>query len=113
VKGKEKNPAFEMCRFIVSKFISKNINWPREIKIAKKLIVNYPDFGYWRACNTIDLPSLAFFLTHNGKNFLDQQKLRQSLKVESPEVFSLEKDKIGNDIIIVSSLKRTILDYLK
>lgn len=73
----------------------ENLNWPREQKILKKIKDSYSE----NILNNIDIKvnSLAFFLTNDGKNYL--QKIENSLKynVENKEKIILTKNKIGED----------------
>jgi hypothetical protein len=87
-----------LCQFIVSKYVKENINWPREIKIAQKLTDKYTEYNFWKNCKDIKLPSLAWFLTDNGKNFLDFEVKLQSLK-ETFHILNIElkEEKIGED----------------
>jgi len=88
----------KLCQFIIKKYIKKNVNWPREIKIAQKLIQKYKDYDYWNNTKGFDLPSLAWFLTDQGKNFLSLEVKIQSLK-ETFDKFNipLGEAKIGLD----------------
>lgn len=74
------------CKELVGKFV-KEPNWPKEIKIAKKLLFNYsPDLDAWLALNmSYKLTSLAFFLTENGKSFIPQSQ-------NNPYLFDLTVD---------------------
>lgn len=64
------NIEHEVCKKLVTKFIERP-NFPREIKIAKKLLLLSPDVDSWMELNLpYKIPSLAFFLTEDGKVFV-------------------------------------------
>lgn len=64
------NIEHEVCKKLVTKFIERP-NFPREIKIAKKLLLLSPDVDSWMELNLpYKIPSLAFFLTDDGKVFI-------------------------------------------
>ncbi len=69
---------------LVSQFIS-NPNWPREIKIAKKLLYLCPDIDAWKGL-FLDRPisSLSFFLTDGGEIFIPHSK-------KNPYLLDLDK----------------------
>ena len=60
----------KLCQFIVKKYVTQKVDWPREIKIAQKLIKTYKGYSFWNGLKPANLPSLAFFLTEEGKKFL-------------------------------------------
>lgn len=64
------NTEHECCKKLVVKFVEQP-NFPREIKIAKKLLLLSPDVDTWMELNLpYKIPSLAFFLTEDGKVFI-------------------------------------------
>lgn len=89
----------------------ENLNWPREQKILKKIKDSYGE----DILNNIDIKvnSLAFFLTEDGRNYL--QKIENSLKykLEDKEKIILTKNKIGEDKQInpIISIKDFINKY--
>ena len=103
----------KLCQFIVKKYIKKNINWPREIKIAQKLIKKLKEFEFWE--NLQDLksspPSLAWFLKPEGKAFLlkEYEKFKLNLKIE---IVKLEKNKVQDDKKICQKPK-TLLEFIR
>lgn len=98
---------------IVRKFVRGNINWPREIKIAQKLIKRFNNFNFWD--NLKDLgsppPSLAWFLKPEGKSFLLKEYEMFSLNLNK-EIIQLKNEKIEEDKKI-NKKPKTILDFLK
>jgi hypothetical protein len=107
-------------QFLIWKFLKnpRDISWPREIKIANKLLAQFKSIEYW---NFVDLPfslnSLAWFISSNGQEFLNQQKRKMEFIKQNPTMINqipvelLEKP-IGEDIAIDQKPK-TLLDFLK
>lgn len=107
-----KNSEHSRCKFLVSKFLIKDqLNWAREIKIAKKLLKSYPDFNIWSNMKLeFKLNSLAFFLTDEGKGAMAVFKFNKSkenvldLLPQNGEVIGEEK--MGKDV--VKNLPKTL-----
>ena len=102
----------KLCQFIVKKFVKKNIVWPKEIKIAKTLIQTYKYFKYWNNVTEVNLPSLAWFLTDDGKNFLSKEYLKQKLKFDQPENIPLKENKVGEDKKVCQKPK-SLLEFIR
>ena len=62
----------KLCQLIVKKYIKGQVNWPREIKIAQKLVKKFKSFEFWDNLKELGSPppSLAWFLKSEGKAFL-------------------------------------------
>lgn len=113
------NIQFQNCKKILGRFLEpKGINYPREIKISKKLINIYP-FEFWISCKEpffpLKMKSLAWFLGEEGKSYLtfhyfEYLKQSTNLSKEIKEV-KLEKEKIGEDLIIKKESK-SLRDFL-
>jgi hypothetical protein len=101
----------KLCQFIVKKFITKNIDWPREIKIAQKLIKNYPEYIFWNSLKVINLPSLAWFLTKDGENFLAIEKKKEQLDIKRIK-FKLNKIKVLEDKKVCQKPKN-VLEFIR
>lgn len=108
-----KNINHKLCQFIIKKYVKGNINWPREIKIAQKLIKKFKEFEFWY--NLKDLvnppPSLAWFLKPQGKIFLLQEYERFKLNLVKEQV-ALKDEKVSQDKIIIKKPK-TLISFLK
>lgn len=102
----------KLCQFIIKKFIKDKINWPREIKIAQNLIKIYTKYSFWNNLNDIKLPSLAWFLTEDGKRFLVTEDKKKYLIIKKPEKIHLQKNKIGEDKNICQKPK-TLLQFIR
>jgi hypothetical protein len=87
----------KLCQFIIKKYINQKIDWPREIKIAQKLIKTYKEYSFWNGLKPAKLPSLAFFLTEDGKKFIAIEKMKDDLELDKPIKFEVQEAKIGED----------------
>lgn len=87
----------KLCQFIIKKYIKSNINWPREVKIAQKLIKKYKGYDFWNLLDNAKLNSLAWFLSEDGEKFIAINVKKQSLKEAKKEIFKIAKEKIGED----------------
>jgi hypothetical protein len=104
-------------KFIDSSFFSQKYFWPREVKIANKLIKTYDlDFLFWVIPPyNKKIPSLAYFMADYGKQYLSEQffNYKKSTSDFSPkhEKIVLSQEKIGEDIII-NNKPKSIRDFL-
>lgn len=86
-----KNQFHENCKFLVSSILKKDkINWPKEIKIAQKLLNLYPEIKFWEELYLDTYPnSLCVFLTDSGQKLLKKEHdtflLTKSEKIEIEE----------------------------
>lgn len=109
-----KNTLHNKCKLLVSHFCSgaKYISWPKEIKIAKQLLQKNKEVKFWLS---LQLPkpifTLSWFLTDDGKRFLQVSKLKQNLELPKPSERVIFKDKIGEDKEVTKKPK-TIFDFL-
>jgi hypothetical protein len=103
----------KLCQFIVKKFVKGNVNWPREIKIAQKLIKKFNSFNFWD--NLQDLkappPSLAWFLKSEGKAFLLKEYEAFNLNLNK-NVIKLQENKAQDDKNICKKPK-TLLEFIR
>lgn len=91
--------------------------WPREMKMANKLVKEYGhEFMLWlHPPYGKPVSSLAYFLCPDGKNYISQQRFnfrKESLDL-SPKIqsFPLSEDKIGEDVILEKKPK-SLKDFL-
>ena len=109
-----KNTLHNKCKLLVSHFCShaKFISWGKEIKIAKQLLKINPEVKFWLSLQTPNpVFSLSWFLTQEGKDFLQVSKLKQNLTLPKSSGRAIFKDKIGEDKKIVKKPK-TIFEFL-
>ena len=95
------------------------IVWPRELKIMNQLAANYPNLDFWSVFKiTFYIPSLAWFLTEKGKEYLAQEYRRQTtdlsalvqkVEVETPQ----ETIAALNSPEITPKKPMTLRDFLK
>jgi hypothetical protein len=90
--SKSPNTEHENCKFLVSFFCGKIEPkfWGREIKIAKQLLKEYPEIDIWqKIVFKCKLPSLAFFLTDDGKKITKRAFLRNKLVLPEKKDYNL------------------------
>lgn len=102
----------KLCQFIIKKYIKQNINWPKEVKIAKSLIKEYKEYSFWNNLDTLKLPSLAWFLTDDGKKFINTQIKIQLLQETKRQSYSILDKKISEDKKTCQKPK-TIIQFIK
>jgi hypothetical protein len=94
----DKGGKHKLCQYIIKKYVQGQINWPREIKIAQKLIKKFHSSDFW--VNLVQLksppPSLAWFLKLEGKAFLLKEYEKFNIVFEKDKV-ELNKNKTGED----------------
>lgn len=87
----------QRCQFIVNKFCREPINWPKNYKIAKKLISLY-DFS---AFESMELPKkvagLQFFLCPDGKEVIDKELTKKELIFPEKQKIDILDEKVGAD----------------
>ena len=110
---------------LVSLFLKEpnKINYPKEYALAKKLLLSYDDFSFWKGSLLESkrrvLNSLAYFLTEEGKLFLKNSyfyhQKRQDLEVGSTkkETIPLKKENVGKNLKKITAKKTSILDFIK
>ncbi len=65
-----KNIEHWVAQQLVEKFCA-NANWPKELKMAKKLLCKSPDLDAWLNLNIgRKINSLCFFLTTEGESYI-------------------------------------------
>lgn len=89
-KPKITNVVFENCKELIKLYIhtGDKINYPREIKIAKKLLKLIPDILFWRQYDPDrKFHSLSIFLTKECKKHLDKEyNMWKMINVKQPTV---------------------------
>jgi hypothetical protein len=102
----------KLCQYIIKKYIQTNINWPREIKIAQKLIKQYKGDKFWNNLNSAKLNSLAWFLTEDGIKFINLELKKQNLKETDRISYSIKDKKVGEDKNTCQKPK-TLLQFIR
>lgn len=103
----------KLCQLIIKKFIKGEINWPREIKIAQKLIKRFDSFEFWDNLKELGSPppSLAWFLKPEGKAFILKEYETFKLILNREQII-LKENKIGEDKNICKTPK-TLLQFIR
>jgi hypothetical protein len=84
---------------LIGSFLKKDspIIWQREIKIAKKLLSEYPSMSFWRGVKIdFKLNSLAWFFSPNGKKILDIEYQKYTPENEESDNNYTEHNNIEN-----------------
>jgi len=97
-------------RYLINKFIKdpkvlKPADWARETKIAKQLIAKHGFDFLTLHFNNFKLNSLAWFLSKDGSSRLILEKVKQKTLTFSQEKVTIEEEKIGEDVIVLSKPK--------
>lgn len=102
-----------MCQLIVKKFVKGKINWPREIKIAQKLVKRFNSFDFWDNLKELGSPppSLAWFIKPEGKSFLLKEYESFNLNLNQ-NIIKLQENKIEEDKNICKKPK-TLLEFIR
>lgn len=77
----------------IKKFLknTENIIWPKEMKMVKSLFQIFPNQEFWNSLNlNFKLNSLCWFLSDDGRKFLNQEY--KKFKLELPEIKKFEID---------------------
>lgn len=103
----------KFCKLLVAKFVkSDKISWPKEIKIAQKLLKIKEDGDFWINLHSdLKITSLAWFLTKEGKAFLVTQERINSLELSPKETHLIQDEKLGEDLNLKKKPK-TVFDFL-
>jgi len=103
----------KLCQFIIKKYVYGNINWPREIKIAQKLIKKFNSFIFWNNLQKLESPppSLAWFLKPQGKAFLLKKYEEFNLNLNRKNII-LDINKKDEDKKICKKPK-TLLEFIR
>jgi hypothetical protein len=101
----------KLCQFIIKKYVTQKVDWPREIKIAQKLIKTYKGYSFWNSLKDLKLPSLAWFLTDEGKKFIATEQIKDKLTLERPEKIELQENKLGQDKKVCQKPK-SLLEFI-
>lgn len=108
---------------LIGKFVSPDSFsakgfWPREMKMATKLVKEYNlDFLLWVIPPYgKKVPSLAYFMADYGKQYLMEAffNFKKETTDLSPKNVSipLSQDKIGEDVLLAPKKPKTLKDFL-
>jgi hypothetical protein len=82
----------------VKKFLkdSKNIIWPKEMKMVKSLFKIFPNEKFWEGLElTFKLNSLCWFFSDDGRKFLNKEYKKFKLELPETKKFEIENNNIA------------------
>ena len=107
------NPEFNNCKKLIGIYLKGQVNYPKEIKIAKKLLKLYPIEFYESYVPNTSFISLSVFLTPAGLRELENQfAMFKSAKPASPVVFS-DNPQIELSFVPEEKKPKTILEFIE
>lgn len=94
--------------------IYKNVGLiKREMAIAKKLFSKIKEEKFWEeAFLSFKLNSLAWLLSPDGVEYLNEEAKRQKFRLTKPIVYDVADAKFGTDVKVTKQNK-TRMDFLK
>jgi hypothetical protein len=82
----------------IKKFIkdSSSIVWPKEMKMVKSLLEIFPNKDFWNSLELkFKLNSLCWFLSDDGRKFLNQQYKKFNLNLPEAKKFEIDNNNIA------------------
>ena len=82
----------------VKKFIKDNtkIIWPKELKMVNFLFKIFPNNDFWNSLKlNFKLNSLCWFLSNDGRNFLNQEYKKFNLALPEVKKFEIDNNNIA------------------
>lgn len=104
----------KLAQIIVTKLVRKNkIVWPRDMKMAKKLIDFYPEEEFWKSFEPrYQMFSLAYYLAEDGKKELENHSVKMNLTDDYKEPnFKFEEENVESSKQI-NSKPKTMKEFL-
>ncbi len=102
---------------IIVRLVDENVlasgMWPREMKFAKQILLETPNFQLWKNLS-LDRKvfSLSFFLTPPGKALLNKEVLMLNFELPNREKIDILSKPVIEAPKPVAATKRTIKDFL-
>jgi hypothetical protein len=99
----------------VPKAEHKNIAWAKEMKIMNDLVKKCNNPEFWIHARTdFQIPSLAWFLTENGRKYLNDKYKKFNLELKNQvQPYEISDKKQGQDQIQMPKKIKTIMDFIK
>ena len=93
----------------------RSIAWAKEMKIMNDLVKKCQDPTFWFHARTdFAIPSLAWFLTENGRKYLNDKYHKFKLELKNqPQIFEILEEKQGEDQVHIPKKIKTIMDFIK
>lgn len=103
----------KLCQFIIKKYVKGNVNWPREIKIAQRLVKKFKSSEFWNNLKELGSPppSLAWFLKAEGKAFLLREYESFNINLNIPKI-ELKENKLGQDKKVCQKPK-SLIEFIR
>ena len=101
----------KLAQDTIDRLVKPAISWPREIKLFRELYTIYPNPVLWTSVEIGLLPTLAFFKTENGKDYLTKTLNAINYEIIQKESIILSNEKCGEDKVIDKPL--SIKDFLR
>ena len=82
----------------IKSFLKDDINifWPREMKMVKTLFQIFPNEEFWKGLKlNFKLNSLCWFLSDDGRKFLNQEYKKFNLELPESKKFDIENNNIA------------------
>jgi hypothetical protein len=82
----------------IKKFIKdhSNLIWPKEMKMVKLLFQIFPNEDFWNSLElSFKLNSLCWFLSDDGRKFLNQEYKKFNLELPETKKFEIENNNIA------------------
>jgi hypothetical protein len=109
------NIQHEICKKIVLTFLRKNIHisWAKELKIAKKLLAEFPQIADWNGIPEENKTnSLAYFLLPQGKAFIEKFQVTKDFVAPELTVYNIGNNVYGENKHIATSKPKTMFQFL-
>jgi hypothetical protein len=103
----------------ITKYIkdTSSICWPKEMKIVKTLFSIFPDSAFWESLSiNFKLNSLCWFLSDDGRKFLNSEYKKFTFKPVESKVFNVRiglDSNLNFDYSSYSPNKKTLKNFLK
>lgn len=99
----------------VPKAQHRNIAWSKEMKIMNDLVKKCDNPEFWFHARTeFQIPSLAWFLTENGRKYLNDKYKKFNLDLKNQvEIYEIHEEKQGEDQVHAPRKIKTIMDFIK
>lgn len=82
----------------IKKFIkdTANIIWPKEMKMIKRLFEIFPNENFWDTLELgFQLNSLCWFLSDDGRKFLNREYKKFNLNLPETKKFEIENNNVA------------------
>jgi hypothetical protein len=123
LKSQKKSAKSVLCTSInkkefIAKFVKKDASlvWPREMKMVNSLFKIFPNDDFWNYLELkFKLNSLCWFLSDEGRKFLNIEYKKFNFEPEKPKTFDLTNNNIAFEGKIGETVQApmTVREFLK